>query len=96
MIEKKIKILLVALGITLTISFVSWAGLGSFADKDGITDSIDNCPKVINPTQSDFDNDRIGDEYDIDDDNTYWLTCTLRISIYLLLLPNNNTHPMNN
>jgi len=71
LIEKKIKILLVALGITLTLSFVSWAGLGSFADadKDGITDSIDNCPKVTNTIQSDFDGDKIGDECDTDDDN---------------------------
>jgi len=71
LIEKKIKILLVALGITLTLSIVSWAGLGSFADadSDGITDSIDNCPKIANSIQSDFDDDKIGDECDVDDDN---------------------------
>jgi len=71
LIEKKLKILLVALGITLTLSFVSWAGLGSIADADtdGITDSIDNCPKITNPTQSDFDHDKLGDECDPDDDN---------------------------
>ncbi|MCH7966444.1 MAG: thrombospondin type 3 repeat-containing protein, partial [Thaumarchaeota archaeon] len=34
-----------------------------------MTDLIDNCPKITNPTQSDFDGDKIGDECDIDDDN---------------------------
>ncbi|MCH7967224.1 MAG: thrombospondin type 3 repeat-containing protein [Thaumarchaeota archaeon] len=65
------KILLVAVGITITMSFLSWSGLGSFADadNDGITDSIDNCPNIANSIQSDFDGDKIGDECDLDDDN---------------------------
>lgn len=71
MIEKKIKILLVALGITLTVSFLSWSGITSFADmdKDGVADSFDDCPNIANPEQSDFDGDKIGDQCDKDDDN---------------------------
>lgn len=71
MIEKKIKFLLVALGVILTISFISWSGAGSFADadKDGVADPIDNCPTQSNPIQSDFDDDKLGDECDPDDDN---------------------------
>ncbi len=71
MIEKKIKFLLVALGITLAISFVSWSGAGIFADadKDGVADLIDNCPNKTNPVQSNFDGDNLGNECDPDDDN---------------------------
>jgi hypothetical protein len=71
LIEKKIKILLVILGITVSLSFLSWFGLSSFADtdNDGIVDSIDNCPNITNPIQSDFDGDKIGDLCDSDDDN---------------------------
>jgi len=71
LIEKKIKILLVALGITLTLSFVSWSGVASFADidSDGVIDPVDNCPNISNPTQDDFDSDKIGNDCDIDDDN---------------------------
>jgi len=71
LIDKKIKILLVALGIALTVSLLSWSGVASFADvdKDGVVDSFDNCPKITNSLQSDFDGDKIGDDCDIDDDN---------------------------
>ena len=71
MVEKKIKALLVVLGITLSVSFLSWYGSASFADidKDGIADSVDNCLNLTNPVQSDFDGDKIGDPCDADDDN---------------------------
>ena len=38
-------------------------------DKDGIQDSLDNCPDVYNPNQDDFDSDGIGDVCDDDIDN---------------------------
>jgi len=71
LIEKKIKILLIALGITLTVSFISWSGVTSFADidNDGVADPFDNCPNTSNPVQSDFDKDNIGNDCDLDDDN---------------------------
>ncbi len=71
MIEKKIKFLLVVLGVTMTISFLSWSGIASFADmdKDGVIDSFDNCPNITNPDQFDFDGDKIGNDCDVDDDN---------------------------
>ena len=38
-------------------------------DGDGIADSLDNCPAIINPGQEDFDGDGDGDVCDADDDN---------------------------
>lgn len=71
MIEKRIKILLVALGVAMTVSFLTYSGIASFADvdEDGVMDSFDNCPDITNPVQSDFDGDQKGDDCDIDDDN---------------------------
>lgn len=37
-------------------------------DKDGIPDTIDNCPGIPNPLQEDLDNDQIGDVCDPDQD----------------------------
>jgi len=71
LIEKKIKILLVALGISLTFVFLTGSEITSFADMDNdrIIDSFDNCPNIANPVQLDFDGDKIGNVCDIDDDN---------------------------
>jgi len=71
LIEKKIKFLLIALGVAMTVSFLSWSGITSFADmdKDGVADPFDNCPNLSNPIQSDFDGDKIGNDCDTDDDN---------------------------
>jgi subtilisin family serine protease len=37
------------------------AALGFDVDADGVEDSCDNCPDVVNPGQEDFDGDGIGD-----------------------------------
>jgi hypothetical protein len=37
-------------------------------DQDGLLDGRDNCPKVANANQLDFDNDGLGDACDVDDD----------------------------
>ena len=39
------------------------------SDKDGIQDSQDNCPSVVNADQRDTDRDGIGDICDDDDDD---------------------------
>ena len=38
-------------------------------DGDGTVDVMDNCPTDANPTQADYDGDRLGDACDSDDDN---------------------------
>ncbi|MGD8299911.1 MAG: thrombospondin type 3 repeat-containing protein [Nitrosopumilaceae archaeon] len=70
-INKKIKFLLVLLAVSLGASFLAWPGTSIFADtdKDGVPDSLDNCPTNPNVDQSDFDFDKYGDECDTDDDN---------------------------
>lgn len=71
MLEKKIKFLLAALIISISISFLSWSNFISFGDMDGdgVFDSIDNCPNDSNFNQEDFDFDKIGNNCDSDDDN---------------------------
>ena len=39
------------------------------ADGDGVLNPLDNCPAVPNPDQENFDQDSLGDECDLDDDN---------------------------
>ena len=71
MIKKNRKLPFVVLGVIVSISLVSWSLLVSFADadKDGVIDSVDNCPGMFNSNQSDFDGDTLGNECDSDDDN---------------------------
>lgn len=38
------------------------------SDGDGVDDESDNCPSTVNPSQSDYDNDNIGDACDTDAD----------------------------
>jgi len=59
------------LTIILTISFLSWSEIISFADKDndGVIDTLDNCPMNYNLDQADFDFDKLGNACDSDDDN---------------------------
>ncbi|WP_457764105.1 thrombospondin type 3 repeat-containing protein, partial [Candidatus Nitrosopumilus sp. bin_6a] len=38
-------------------------------DNDYVVNNVDNCEKISNSDQSDFDNDSIGDLCDPDDDN---------------------------
>lgn len=39
------------------------------ADNDGVSDLVDNCLSLSNPTQADYDSDGAGDACDADDDN---------------------------
>ncbi len=39
------------------------------SDQDSIIDNVDNCPKISNSDQSDFDGDSLGNPCDSDDDN---------------------------
>jgi len=70
-IDKKIKLMLVLLGVSICISFLVWSEVRIFADfdNDGIMDSNDNCPLNANLKQTDSDFDNLGDACDTDDDN---------------------------
>ena len=70
-IDKKIKLLLALLGISICMSFLAWSEVSIFADSDndGVVDWNDNCPSDPNLEQTDSDSDKIGDECDTDDDN---------------------------
>ena len=69
--NKKIKFLIVLLAVSSGVSFLIWSEPIIFADtdKDGVLDSVDNCPLNPNADQLDFDLDKYGDECDTDDDN---------------------------
>ncbi|MDH3279224.1 MAG: thrombospondin type 3 repeat-containing protein [Nitrosopumilus sp.] len=71
MIEKNVKFLFVAVLIAISITFLSGFNVISLADtdKDGVMDSVDNCPEYSNQDQADFDFDNMGDVCDEDDDN---------------------------
>lgn len=71
MIRKNVKLLFVAIVISISISFIFGSNVISFADtdKDSIMDSIDNCLDHSNQDQSDFDFDKIGDVCDEDEDD---------------------------
>lgn len=53
-------------GYTISVEGVS--ACTQDADNDGIEDANDNCPTVANASQTDTDNDGIGDACDTDDD----------------------------
>ena len=61
--------------MSVTVLFMNFEGIseaklaGVDADKDKISDRIDNCPKIKNEDQADFDQDAVGDPCDPDDDN---------------------------
>jgi len=70
-IDKKIKLVIIILGITLGISLLSVSKFLIIADSDndGVGDSTDNCPLNANVDQTDSDFDKLGDKCDSDDDN---------------------------
>ena len=72
MIEKKtVKTLTAAISV-LILAIVGFGALYSSyvdGDGDGVINSNDNCLTISNPTQSDFDGDKIGNECDPDYDN---------------------------
>ncbi len=77
MAVRRFFIIPIALVIGLSVTFfllnpdgISDASLASFdMDKDGVVNSLDNCPTHTNFDQADFDSDNLGDKCDIDDDN---------------------------
>ncbi len=65
---------LVVLGVVVVAAVAAGCGDDGFnplpdVDNDGIEDSLDNCPLVVNPDQVDTDNDSVGDACDGDGDD---------------------------
>lgn len=64
-----------AIGLSVTVLLINFEDISEArlvdvdADKDGIIDRFDNCPKIKNENQDDFDNDTLGNPCDVDDDN---------------------------
>ena len=54
--------------LVFLLGFAVACGSDDDDDGDGLSDTDDNCPLVVNPTQLDFDMDQIGDSCDSDDD----------------------------
>ncbi|MDH5463457.1 MAG: thrombospondin type 3 repeat-containing protein [Nitrosopumilus sp.] len=77
MVISRFFIIPIAIVIGLSVTFfllnsddITDVNLDGFdVDKDGVIDSLDNCPTYTNFDQTDFDSDKLGDECDIDDDN---------------------------
>ncbi|KFM15673.1 Thrombospondin type 3 repeat domain containing protein [Marine Group I thaumarchaeote SCGC RSA3] len=66
---------IIAIGLSVTVLFMNFEEIaetklaGVDADKDKISDRVDNCPKIKNEDQDDFDQDAVGNPCDPDDDN---------------------------
>ena len=70
MLNKKQNLIFGLLAVVVIFLVAYWMQLDfADADRDGIMDSIDNCPLNPNPDQVDFDADKEGDACDPDDDN---------------------------
>jgi hypothetical protein len=67
--KKVIKIITATIPIIMITSILFGVGIFTDIDADGTINLEDNCPKIPNPTQHDFDGDQLGDECDLDDDN---------------------------
>ncbi|AJM91782.1 thrombospondin type 3 repeat-containing protein [Nitrosopumilus piranensis] len=67
--------IVIAIGLSVTFLLLNFDDVsnakpaGFDGDRDGVVDSLDNCPRNTNSDQTDFDSDKLGDECDIDDDN---------------------------
>ncbi|QLH06550.1 thrombospondin type 3 repeat-containing protein [Nitrosopumilus ureiphilus] len=64
-------ILIISISLVLINSKeISITRLPNFdADQDSVVDNFDNCPKIKNSDQTDFDKDTLGNPCDLDDDN---------------------------
>ena len=68
--KKTLLIAVLVAGLLISfLAFMNELSLSSDADADGIVDGQDNCPNLSNPSQEDFDLDRLGNDCDQDDDN---------------------------
>ena len=66
---------IIAISLSVYIMLINFEDISeiklvsSDVDKDKISDRNDNCPKIKNENQADFDQDSIGNTCDTDDDN---------------------------